>query len=117
MINRFMFVCCLLLSMSVVFLVFEKFRAEGMMYKMDGQYLELQDKYVQLQQEHESGQMLQSYLNQKIDSLILVKSKKEKRYEKQIDTIYAMPDSIVFGLLAKNLDSLYIHRFNRFIKK
>jgi uncharacterized membrane protein (DUF106 family) len=80
----------------------------------DNSAAELQERMREYQKDSTSHARQQIELKQQIDSLTAVKQQIQTRYVTKIHTIYYMPDSLVSQLLAKHLDSLYIHRFNGF---
>jgi len=117
MTNRFLIGIAIALIILSAWLLFKTFSVEGNNYDLQNKYQLLLDSNKRLQQDSVDNAYEQARLQSQLDSITKVKSKISYRYEKDIDTIYSMPDSIVFGLLAKHLDSLYVHRFSKFVTK
>lgn len=99
------------------FISYKYFSDKGELILKDREYANLVNQYARLQKDSKENELQQQLLSRQIDSLKTVKNQISYRYEKQVDTVYSMPDSIVFGLLAKHLDSLYTHRFYNIVKK
>lgn len=115
--NRTLIVFSLLCIFGLIYLLVDKLNTEVQYSKYETQINQLENNNMALRADSIENEKLQAEYAQKLDSLSNIKSKIKYRYGKKIDTIYYMPDSVVYGILSIHLDSLYKHRFAGFVTK